>query len=119
MTITATRQPYEVNLYCELTYPKHETAQERFEIGLCDYNLIFSTELDESASVADLLKELTSRFPKEMDEFFLEVVEEHIDATCDYRVEWHVPYKDNIYETAWDELLFQENKAPFSCMEQD
>lgn len=119
MTITATRQPYEVNLYCKLTYPEHETAQERFEIGLCDYNLIFSTDLDESASVADLLKELTSRFPKEMDEFFLEVVEEHIDATCDYRVEWHVPCKDNIYETAWDELLFQENKAPFSRVEQD
>ena len=29
MTITASRQLYEVNLYCELFYPEHETEQGR------------------------------------------------------------------------------------------
>jgi len=113
MTITASRQLYEVNLYCELTYPEHETAQERQEIGLCDYNLIFLTELDESASVADLLKELTSRFPKEMDEFFLEVVEEHIDASCDYDVEYHYPQDEGIHQPDEDELFVEENYCPY------
>ena len=114
MTMTATRQLYEVNLYCELTYPEHETQQERYELGLCDYNFIFLTELDESASIADLLKELTSRFPKEMDEFFLEVVEEHIDATCDYDVEYHSPKDEGIHQPDENELLIEENDCLYA-----
>ena len=112
--MTATRQLYEVNLYCEVACPEHLTPQERVEIGLCDWNLIFSTQLGEGASTDDFLKDAKARFPEEMKEFFDELAD-----GSEFSVEWHVPYEDNIYETAWDELLFQENKAPFSCMEQD
>jgi hypothetical protein len=113
MPITTSRQLYEVNLYCELTYPEHETTQERFEVGLCDYNLVFLTELDESASVTDLLKELTSRFPEKMDEFFLEVVEEHTDASCNYCGEYHYPQDEGILQPDEDELFVMENHCPY------
>ena len=60
-------------------------------MGLCDYNLVFLADLDESVSPIDLLKDLTSSFPEEMDKFFLEVVEDNADAYCDYDVECHCP----------------------------
>lgn len=118
MTMTASRQLYEVNLYCELTYPEHETAQERSELGLCDYNLIFLTELDESASVDDLLKELNSRFPGEMNEFLSEAVEEHIDASCDYCVEYHYSQDEGMHQPDEDELLVEENECVYEGMDE-
>ena len=112
-TPVANKQLFEVNLYCELTYPEHETGQERYELGLCDYNLVFLTDLDEGASTIDLLKDLTSRFPKEMDEFFQEVVEEHTDAYCDYDVEYHYPQDEGIHLPDDDELLVMDNECPY------
>ena len=112
-TPIATNQLFEVNLYCELFYPEHETEQERYELGLCDYNLIFLTELDESSSTIDLLKDLNSRFPKEMDEFFREVVEEHTDASCNYDVEYHYPQSEGLHCPDQDDLYLEENYCPY------
>ena len=113
-TLVANKQLFEVNLCCELTYPEHEMGQERYELGLCDYNLVFLTDLDESASPIDLLKDLNSRFPEEMDKFFLEVVEEHADAFCDYSVEYRSPRKEGCFFPDDDELLVMDDECPFS-----
>jgi len=119
MTITATPHFYEVNLYCEMTYPEHKTPQERYELGLCDYNLIFLTELDESASLKQLIGDAEKRFNLEMSQFCGRKGQEPTNATFSFSVEYHYPQEDGIHQPDEDELLVKENEAPFSRVEED
>lgn len=116
MTITATPQLYEVNLYCELTYPEHETAQERYELGLCDYNLIFLTGLDESASLKQLIGDAEERFKYEMSQFCERKGQEPTNATFSFSVEYHYPQEDGIHQPDEDELLVDENHCPYEYL---
>lgn len=113
--MTDTTPPlYEVNLYCEVYCPEHPTPQERWEIGLCDWNLIFLTQLGKGASTDDFLKDAKTRFPEEMKEFF-----DELPDGSEFDVEYHVPTDEGIHSPEWDELILDENEAPFAGVEED
>ena len=103
---------YEVNLYVELTYPETKDingnkGSGRRENDLPDWNIIFATELDDNATVEQLLEDARRRFPEEMNDFF----EEHKDAIDEdlISLEYHEPAAEGIHFPDIDDIFFEEN----------
>ena len=108
---TSTQPPlYEVNLYCELCYPEINTAKERYERDLCDFNLIFLTHLDASASVDDFLMDAARRFPKDMAVFFAR----HYGEIESIDIESHDSQDEGPHKPEIDELLENDNECSWS-----
>lgn len=101
---------YEVNLYCELTYAENITAKERYERNLCDFNLIFLTHLDESASVDDYLMDAAERFPEDMAVFFAK----HYGEIEGFDIESHDSLDEGLHQPDIDELLEIDNECSWS-----
>ena len=107
---TATPHPlYEVNLYCELSYPSN-TEKERYNKGLCDFNLIFVTEYGENASVDDYLMDAARRCPEEVAVFFAE----YYSNIKNFDIESHDSQDEGPHQPGIDEVLVNDNECPWS-----
>jgi hypothetical protein len=117
MQSTATNKEaelYEVNLYVELEYPDIEDingneGSGRYQRDLPDWNIIFLTELDQSASLDQILDDAKRRFPKEM----LDFLNEHKNAlrAGQISLENHEYAQDGIHFPEADEIIFEENNC--------
>ena len=103
------KELFEVNIYCELSYDEYETAEQRCENDLPDYNLIFMTELNHNSSVEDFLKDATSRFPEDM-KYFSKLIQ---GAECDFCIEDHCAQEEGMHQPSGDGILVNENYSPF------
>lgn len=107
---TATPHPlYEVNLYCELSYPGN-TEKDRSNMGLCDFNLIFLTQYGNNASVDDYLMDAARRCPEDMAVFFAEYYS-NID---NFDIESHDSQDEGPHQPDIDEVLIYDNECPWS-----
>ena len=109
-SVSASGKLYEVNLYCELTYPENPSEGERYFLGLCDYNLIFLTELDESASIDEYLDDVKKRFPKDMEEF----LQENSKGFPEFVMEYIYSQEEGIHSPELDDLYIEDNHCPYA-----
>jgi hypothetical protein len=109
MTTATTHPLYEVNLYCELSYPGN-TEKERYDKGLCDLDLIFLTKYGENASVDDYLMDAAQRYPEDMAVFFAE----HYSNIKSFDIESHDSQDEGPHHLGIDEVLVNDNECPWS-----
>ena len=103
-TTVPTKTRSEVNLHLEMFYPDSPGWKERLQQDLPDYNFVFLTELDEDASLTEILADAVFRMPKireflnENDEFIADIFLESFDQVS-----------EGVYCPDWGELIMLEN----------